>query len=79
MRTYCLAQGTLLSALWWPKWERNPQKRYVCMNRADWLCCTADTDTAVWSNYTPVFFFLKEEKARIQWKLETTASMAKKM
>ena len=27
MRTYCIAQGTLLSALWWPKWERNPIKR----------------------------------------------------
>ena len=27
MRTYCTAQGTLLSALWWPKWEGNPEKR----------------------------------------------------
>ena len=27
MRTYCIAQGTLLSALWWPKWEENPKKR----------------------------------------------------
>ena len=27
MRTYCIAQGTLLSALWWPKWKRNPIKR----------------------------------------------------
>ena len=27
MRTYCVAQGTLLSALWWPKWEGNPKKR----------------------------------------------------
>ena len=27
MRTYCIAQGTLLSALWWPKWEGNPKKR----------------------------------------------------
>ena len=27
MRTYCRAQGTLLNALWWPKWEGNPKKR----------------------------------------------------
>ena len=24
--TYCIAQGTLLSALWSPKWERTPRK-----------------------------------------------------
>ena len=27
MRTYCIVQGTLLSALGWPKWEGNPKKR----------------------------------------------------
>ena len=27
MRTYCRAQGTLLNALWWPKWTGNPKKR----------------------------------------------------
>ena len=26
MRIYCTAQGTLLSTLWWPKWEGNPKK-----------------------------------------------------
>ena len=26
MRTYCIAQGTPLIALRWPKWEGNPQK-----------------------------------------------------
>ena len=25
MRIYCIAQGTLLSALWGPKWEGNPK------------------------------------------------------
>ena len=30
MGTYCIAQVTLLSALWWPKWEDNPKKR-ECM------------------------------------------------
>ena len=27
MRTYFRAQATLLNALWWPKWEENPEKR----------------------------------------------------
>ena len=31
MRTYCVAQGTLVGALWGLKWEGNPKKegRYV--------------------------------------------------
>ena len=29
MRTYCVAQGTLLGALWWPKWEGNPKKEGI--------------------------------------------------
>ena len=24
MRTYTIAQGTLLNVPWWPEWERNP-------------------------------------------------------
>ena len=32
MRTFCIAQGTLLNVLWWPKWEGNPKKRgYLCI------------------------------------------------
>jgi len=27
MRSYCTAQGTLLNALWWLRWEGNPKKR----------------------------------------------------
>ena len=27
MRTYFITQGTLFSALWWSKWEGNPEKR----------------------------------------------------
>ena len=27
LRTYRRAQGTLLTVLWWPKWEGNPKKR----------------------------------------------------
>ena len=31
MRTDCIAQGTLLNALWWPKGEENPQKEGICV------------------------------------------------
>ena len=32
MRTYYIAQGSLLSALWWPKWEGNPENWiHVCV------------------------------------------------
>ena len=27
MRTYCIAQGTLLSVLKWPKWEGTKKQR----------------------------------------------------
>ena len=31
LRTYCIAQGTLLSALWGPKWKGNPRRGAVCI------------------------------------------------
>ena len=36
MRTYHMAQGTLLNALWWSKWEGNPKKRRH-MSTHSWL------------------------------------------
>ena len=47
MRTCCAALGTRLSALWWPKWERNPKKRDICIRITDSLCCTAETNSIV--------------------------------
>ena len=47
MRTYCLIQGTLLSALWGPKWEGNPKKSNICIHIAESLCCTAETNTTL--------------------------------
>ena len=41
MRTYCIAQGTLLHPLWWHKWEGNPKERgyiYTCVCIADSFC-----------------------------------------
>ena len=46
MRTCCTAQGTLLSALWGPKWEGNPKKRGY-MYIADSLRCTVETNNIV--------------------------------
>ena len=40
----CIAQGTLLRALWWPKWNKNPKKRgYIHM--ANSLRCKAEINT----------------------------------
>ena len=53
MRTYCIAHGTRISALWWPKWEEIQKRGDICIHMADSLCCTWETDTAVEHNYTP--------------------------
>ena len=29
----------------------------ICIHKADSLCCTAETNTTLSSNYTPIFFF----------------------
>ena len=42
MRTYCKGQETLLSALWWPKWEGNPKKR-GCMYTYMYICFPGGT------------------------------------
>ena len=34
MRTYYVAQGTLLNALLWSKWEGNPEKEEICKHIA---------------------------------------------
>ena len=39
MRTCCTAQGTLLSAPWWPKWEGNPSG-YMFMHSWFTLLCS---------------------------------------
>ena len=47
MRTYCIAEGTLLSAIQWPKLEGNPEKRSICIPIADSLCCTVENNTTL--------------------------------
>ena len=43
MRTDCIAQGTLVSGLWWPNWKESPGKRGLCTRVADPRCHTAET------------------------------------
>ena len=49
MRTYVVAQETLLNALWQPKWEGNPKKKergvYMCISTTDLLHYTVETNT----------------------------------
>ena len=47
MRTYCIALGTLLNALWWPKWEGNPETGDICVWTADSTCCVAEAKTTL--------------------------------
>ena len=35
MRTYCIAEGIRLNALWWPKWRGNPRKSDICKHIAE--------------------------------------------
>jgi len=39
MKTYCIAQGTSLSALWWCKWEVNPKEELIDMYHWFTLLC----------------------------------------
>ena len=47
MRTFCITQGTLLSALWGPKWERIQKRGVTCTHRAGSLCFTEETNTTL--------------------------------
>ena len=44
--------------LWWSKWEENLKQRDICVSTAESLCCTAETNTTLKSNYMPIIFFL---------------------
>ena len=52
-RTNCIAQGTLLNALWWRKWEGNPKERGDVYTQLI-HCCTAESNRTLKSDYTPV-------------------------
>ena len=47
MRTCCIAQGTQLNALWWPKWEGHVKRGDICVCITDSLCCTVEINTTL--------------------------------
>ena len=59
MRGYCTAQGTLLSDLWWPKWEGNPQKRGYTYNWFPLQSSRNQYNIAKQLYFSKVFFFKK--------------------
>ena len=42
-RTYCRAQGTLLSVMWQPGWEGGLGRMDTCMCMSESLCCPPET------------------------------------
>ena len=59
MGTYCVVQGTLLSAPWWPIWEGNLEKSgdmYLC-GRFTLLC------TWNWHNIVNQLYPIKKKMA----------------
>ena len=48
IRTYYPVEGTVLSALEWPMWEKNLKKSgYTCVCKTDSLCCMAEINTTL--------------------------------
>ena len=52
MRTYCIAQGALLSALWSPKWKETKKRGVIPTGVADALCCPVETSNIVKQLYS---------------------------
>ena len=45
----------------------------MCMHMADLLCCATETNTVLWSNYTPIKIYLKKVKYKITiWSSNST-------
>ena len=59
MRTYCVPQGTPLNALGDLFGKEIQKAGDICIRMADSHCCTADSNTALLSNYTRIKNFLR--------------------
>ena len=61
------AVGAQLGALWWPgwvEWKGRPRRRRYMYTQADSLHCTAETNTTLWSNYTPIKNIMRKREMR---------------
>ena len=47
MRTYDIAQGIVLNALWWPEWEGSPKGGAICTCVTDSFCYAVETNTTL--------------------------------
>ena len=47
MTSYNIAQGSLLNALWSPKWEESQKRGDIGISIADSLCCIVETNTTL--------------------------------
>ena len=58
----------------WGGWEGGSRGRGygdICMDVADALCCTTETNTTLWSNYTPIKTYKNKNKHCQAWKSST--------
>ena len=58
-RTYCIAQGTLLSVTWQPGWRGVWGRMDTCMCTVESLQCPTGTITTLLINCTPISKFEK--------------------
>ena len=54
MKTYDIAQESLLNTPWQPEWEGSPKGRGCRSKYNSFIPLEAETNTALWSNYTPI-------------------------
>ena len=54
MGTYYIAQGTLLSALWWSKQKENLKGGDICIHIVDFFCCAGEANTTLQNNYVAI-------------------------
>ena len=47
MRAHCIAQGTLLNALWWYNWKEIQNRGDICKHRANSFYCTVEANTTL--------------------------------
>ena len=48
MRTYCIAKGILLNALWWPEWEGFQKRGIICIYTRSCTVSSVQSLNRVW-------------------------------
>ena len=50
----CMAQGTLLNAIWQPGWQESSGKKHICVCMVESLCYPPESITTLLIGYTPI-------------------------